>query len=69
METLNQQVLTDERALTPTVRDVLAIGYRPPKDRSLAPTQVKSNQGCPCKNLTKCWPTIPVAPRTPTSIF
>ena len=38
METLNQQVLTDERALTPTVRDVLAIGYRPPKDRSLAPT-------------------------------
>jgi uncharacterized protein involved in exopolysaccharide biosynthesis len=39
METLTHQVLPEgERALTPTVRDVLAIGYRPPRDRALAPT-------------------------------
>ena len=43
--------------------------YFLPAERSLAPSHVKSNQGWPCKNLMKCWPTIPVAPKMPTSIL
>src|SRR5205814_4235799 len=43
--------------------------YFLPAERSLAHSHVRSNQGCPCRNLMKCWPTIPVAPKTPTSIL
>ena len=42
--------------------------YFCPADRSLAPTQVSLNQGCAASCAMNCWPTIPVAPRTPTSI-
>ena len=64
-----------------TVRPAIAAGAAPsrcqlvasryflPAERSLAPSQVRSNQGWPCRNFTKCWPTMPVAPRMPTSIF
>ena len=42
--------------------------YFCPADRSLAPTQVSLNHGCALSCAMNCWPTIPVAPRTPTSI-
>src|SRR6266853_3471812 len=38
MENLNHSLPEAEGTLTPTVRDVLAIGYRPPSDHALAPT-------------------------------
>ena len=40
--------------------------YRP--ERSLAPSHVSLNHGWPCKKRMKCWPTMPVPPRIPTSI-
>src|SRR5450432_4453136 len=48
---------------------VMASLYFLPDERSLAPSHFRSNHGLPCRNLMKCWPTIPVAPRMPTSIF
>src|ERR1035438_2594693 len=42
--------------------------YFLPAERSLAPSHLRSNHGFPCRNLMKCWPTMPVAPRMPTSI-
>ena len=41
--------------------------YVRPSDRSLAATQVSLNQGWPSSRRTSCCPTIPVAPRIPTS--
>src|SRR5438270_2923613 len=38
MENLNQSLPESEGTLAPTVRDVLAIGYRPPADQGLAPS-------------------------------
>ena len=42
--------------------------YNCPADRSLAPSQVTRNQGWLASCAMNCWPTMPVAPRTPTSI-
>ncbi len=42
--------------------------YLLPAERSLAPSHVRSNHGWPSRNLMKCWPTMPVAPRMPTSM-
>ena len=39
-----------------------------PAERSLAPSHVTLNHGCRASNAMNCWPTIPVAPRIPTSI-
>ena len=47
---------------------VMASLYFLPAERSLAPSHLRSNHGLPCRNLMKCWPTMPVAPRMPTSI-
>src|SRR5207248_3874772 len=38
MENLNQSLPESEGTLAPSVRDVLAIGYRPPADQGLAPS-------------------------------
>ncbi len=43
-----------------------ASSYRFPADRGLAATAVSWNQGWFSKRVTKRWPTIPVAPITPT---
>ena len=48
---------------------VVASRYGLPAERSLAPSHFRSNHGWFCRNLTKCWPTMPVAPRMPTSIL
>src|SRR5262245_58091949 len=55
--------------IAPSRRHDVASVYFLPAERSLAPTHVSSNHGWFCRNFTKCWPTIPVAPSTPTSIF
>ena len=47
---------------------VMASLYFLPDERSLAPSHLRSNHGWPWRNLMKCWPTMPVAPRMPTSI-
>src|SRR6185295_6895790 len=49
-------------------RHAAASRYAFPADRSLAPSQVTLNQGCFARSAMNCWPTMPVAPRTPTSI-
>ena len=46
----------------------MASRYFLPAERSLAPSHATLNQGWPSRNLMKCCPTIPVAPRMPTSI-
>jgi hypothetical protein len=43
--------------------------YVRPSDRSLAPSQAGRNQGCSASCRMNCCPTIPVAPRMPTSIL
>src|SRR5688572_24303725 len=43
--------------------------YFLPSDRSLAASHVTLNHGWCSSRDTNCCPTIPVAPRTPTSIF
>src|SRR3984957_20742457 len=43
--------------------------YRFPADRSLAASQVVLNHGCASSSAINCCPTVPVAPRIPTSIF
>jgi hypothetical protein len=57
-----------ESGVLPARFQFMASLYFLPAERSLAPSHFRSNQGWPCKNLMKCWPTIPVAPRMPTSI-
>ena len=49
-------------------RQGAALRYACPADRSLAPTQVRRNHGWLASCAMNCWPTIPVAPSTPTSI-
>ena len=44
-----------------------ASSYRLPADRALAATAVSWNQGCRSSRDTNRWPTIPVAPTTPTA--
>src|ERR1700682_6180706 len=55
--------------ISPSSRHAVASRYFLPADRSLAPIQVRSNQGWFCKKRTKLWPTMPVPPSTPTSIL
>ncbi len=55
--------------IRPLSRQEVASWYGLPAERSLAPSHLSSNQGWSCRNLTKCWPTMPVAPRMPTSIL
>lgn len=43
--------------------------YRFPAERSLAEIQAKRNHGCASSMATRCCPTRPVAPKTPTSIL
>ncbi len=54
--------------ISPSRRQLVASEYFLPEERSLAPTQVTSNHGWLRRNLMKCWPTIPVPPRTPTGM-
>jgi hypothetical protein len=49
-------------------RDAAASRNAFPADRSLAPSHVTLNHGCLASKAMNCWPTMPVAPRTPTSI-
>ena len=55
--------------MPPSRRQLVASRYFLPAERSLAPSHVRSNHGWSCRNLMKCWPTMPVAPRIPTSIL
>src|SRR5579864_3862619 len=55
--------------ITPCRCHLVASRYFLPAERSLAPSHLTSNHGWPCRNLMKCWPTIPVAPKMPTSIL
>src|SRR5271163_1040959 len=55
--------------IAPSRRQLVASRYLLPAERSLAPAHFKSNQGWFSNNLANCWPTMPVAPNTPTSIF
>jgi len=57
---------------------IMSAGWQPrtfasaqdfPSDRSLAASQVRLNQGWCARRAMNCCPTMPVAPRTPTSIF
>ena len=61
-----------DRRRYPACRRPGARSWRPRtscrRERSLAPSHFRSNQGWPCRNLMKCWPTMPVAPRMPTSM-
>src|SRR5579871_5992266 len=54
--------------VSPPKRHAVASLYGLPAERSLAPSQVRSNQGWSRRKLTNSWPTIPVAPRIPTEI-
>src|SRR5688572_31251991 len=47
-------------------RPATASPYDLPADAALAATAVSSNQGCASSSATYLWPTMPVAPRTPT---
>src|ERR1039457_7713298 len=58
-----------ESGIAPLSRQAVAAWYGLPAERSLAPSHLRSNHGWFWRNLTKCWPTIPVAPRMPTSIL
>ena len=55
--------------ITPCRCHLVASRYFLPAERSLAPSHLTSNHGWPCRNLMKCWPTMPVAPKMPTSIL
>src|SRR5437868_5664467 len=50
-------------------RPATASAYDLPAEAALAATAVTSNQGWPSSNATNLWPTMPVAPRTPTLSF
>ena len=50
-------------------RGPTASSYRLPAERGLAATTVSWNQGWPSSRVTKRWPTMPVAPMTPTLYF
>ncbi len=58
-----------ESGIVPARCHLVASRYFFPAERSLAPSHRTSNQGWPCRNLMKCWPTMPVAPKMPTSIL
>src|SRR5262245_31215306 len=47
-------------------RPATASPYDLPADVALAATAVRSNQGCASRSATYLWPTMPVAPKTPT---
>ena len=47
---------------------LVASAYFFPAERSLAPSPSQIEPGWSWRNFTKCWPTIPVAPRIPTSM-
>src|SRR5437016_2548530 len=47
-------------------RPATASAYDFPAEAALAATAVTSNHGCCASSDTKRWPTIPVAPSTPT---
>src|SRR5438309_10844179 len=57
-----------ESGISPSRRQPVASFSFLPAERSLAPSHVNLNQGCPCRNRMNCCPTMPVPPRTPTSI-
>src|SRR5262245_35523478 len=51
-------------------RPATASAYALPAELGLAATAVTSNHGCSASSATNRWPTMPVAPRTPTlSLF
>src|SRR3954451_7051157 len=51
-------------------RPATASPYDLPADDALAATAVTENHGCASSSATNRWPTMPVAPRTPTlSLF
>src|SRR5512141_2049239 len=52
-----------------TQRPFTASWYALPAEAGLAATRVTSNQGWFSRRERKRWPTIPVAPRTPTFSF